>query len=97
VDRRRTFGALIAAGTPVPVLTRALRREAMLPALVATLGAGVAGVLVGSGLLTLIEGKLALNPWIVTPVVLGLVVALIAAAACGPVLRKVTAQDYSDE
>jgi hypothetical protein len=97
VDRRRTFGALIAAGTPVPVLTRALRREAMLPALVATLGAGVAGVLVGSGLLTLIEGRLQLNPWIITPVVLGLVVALIAAAACGPVLRKVTAQDYADE
>jgi predicted lysophospholipase L1 biosynthesis ABC-type transport system permease subunit len=97
VDRRRTFGALIAAGTPVRVLTKALRREAMLPALVATIGAGLAGVLVGSGLLTLIEGHLSLNPWIVTPIVLGLVVALIAAAACGPVLRKVTAQDYTDE
>jgi hypothetical protein len=97
VDRRRTFGALIAAGTPVSVLTRALRREAMLPALVATLGAGAAGVLVGSGLLTLIQGSLQLNPWIVTPIVLGLIVALIAAAACGPVLRKVTAQDYADE
>ncbi|CAM3955710.1 FtsX-like permease family protein [Kibdelosporangium persicum] len=97
VDRRRTFGALIAAGTPVNVLTRALRREAMLPALVATLGAGVAGVLVGSGLLTLIKGELDLNPWIVTPAVLGLVVALMAAAACGPVLRRVSARDYSDE
>jgi hypothetical protein len=97
VDRRRTFGALIAAGTPVRVLTRALRREAMLPALVATIGAGVAGVLVGSGLLTLVKGRLELNPWIVTPIVLGMVVALIAAAACGPVLRKVTAQDYADE
>ncbi|TCO48872.1 FtsX-like permease family protein [Actinocrispum wychmicini] len=97
VDRRRTFGALIAAGTPVKVLTKALRREAMLPALIATVGAGVAGVLVGSGLLTLVAGRLQLSVWIVTPIVLGLVVALIAAAACGPVLRKVTARDYSDE
>ncbi|MEV4312405.1 FtsX-like permease family protein [Actinocrispum sp. NPDC049592] len=97
VDRRRTFGALIAAGTPVRVLTKALRREAMLPALVATVGAGLAGVLVGSGLVTLIQGHLALNPWILTPVVLGVVVALIAAVACGPVLRKITARDYSDE
>lgn len=97
VDRRRTFGALIAAGTPVNVLTRALRQEAMLPALIATVGAGVAGVLVGSGLLTLIKGELELSLWVATPIVLGLVVALMAAAACGPVLRKVTAQDYSDE
>ncbi|MCE7011147.1 ABC transporter permease [Kibdelosporangium philippinense] len=97
VDRRRTFGALIAAGTPVSVLTKALRREAMLPALVATLGAGTAGVLVGSGLLTLIKGEVSLNPWILTPVVLGIVVALMAAAACGPVLRRVSARDYSDE
>ncbi|ONI74740.1 hypothetical protein ALI144C_38690 [Actinosynnema sp. ALI-1.44] len=97
VDRRRTFGALIAAGTPVKVLTKALRREAMLPALVATVGAGVAGVLVGAGLLTLIKGSLQLNLWIITPVVLGLVVALMAAAACGPVLRRVSARDYSDE
>jgi predicted lysophospholipase L1 biosynthesis ABC-type transport system permease subunit len=97
VDRRRTFGALIAAGTPVRVLTKALRREAMLPALIATVGAGVAGVLVGSGLLTLVKGELQLNPWILTPIVLGLLVALIAAVACGPVLRKVTAQDYTDE
>ncbi|MET0233263.1 MAG: FtsX-like permease family protein [Kibdelosporangium sp.] len=97
VDRRRTFGALIAAGTPVPVLTRALRREAMLPALIATLGAGIAGVLVGSGLVTLIQGSLQLSPWIVTPIGLGVVVALMAAAACGPVLRKVTAQDYAVE
>ncbi|ALG11493.1 FtsX-like permease family protein [Kibdelosporangium phytohabitans] len=97
VDRRRTFGALIAAGTPVKVLTKALRREAMLPALVATVGAGVAGVFVGSGLLTLIQGRLQLNPWIITPVVLGVVVALMAAAACGPVLRRVSARDYSDE
>ncbi|RSM79480.1 ABC transporter permease [Kibdelosporangium aridum] len=97
VDRRRTFGALIAAGTPVSVLTKALRREAMLPALVATLGAGAAGVLVGSGLLSLIKGGLELNPWILTPAVLGIFVALIAAAACGPVLRRVSARDYSDE
>ncbi|GAB3880418.1 ABC transporter permease [Kibdelosporangium lantanae] len=97
VDRRRTFGALIAAGTPVRVLTRALRREAMLPALVATVGAGLAGVLVGTGLVTLFGSHLTLSVWAATPVVLGFVVALIAAAACGPVLRKVTARDYSDE
>lgn len=97
VDRRKTFGALIAAGTPVNVLTKALRREAMLPALVATVGAGAAGVLVGSGLLTLFKGSLQLSPWIITPAVLGLVVALMAAAACGPVLRRVSARDYSDE
>ncbi|MFB9905132.1 FtsX-like permease family protein [Allokutzneria oryzae] len=97
VDRRRTFGALIAAGTPVNVLVRALRREAMLPALVATVGAGVAGGLVGAGLLTLARGELELSLWVVTPAVLGLVVALLAAAACGPVLRKVTARAYAEE
>lgn len=97
VDRRRTFGALIAAGTPVRVLTKALRREAMLPALVATVGAGVAGVLVGTGLVTLFGSRLTLTVWAATPIVLGFVVALIAAAACGPVLRKVTARDYADE
>ncbi|AHH95870.1 FtsX-like permease family protein [Kutzneria albida] len=97
VDRRRTFGGLIAAGTPVRVLTRALRWEAMLPALVATVGASVAGVLVGSGLLTLLRQQAVLSPWLLTPVVLGLVVALLAAVACGPVLRKVTAQSYAEE
>jgi hypothetical protein len=97
VDRRRTFGALIAAGTPVRVLTKALRREAMLPAIVATVGGSVAGVIVGGGLLTLIKEELTVSPWLVTPAVLGLVVALLAAAACGPVLRKVTAQAYAEE
>ncbi|SDN17749.1 FtsX-like permease family protein [Allokutzneria albata] len=97
VDRRRTFGALIAAGTPTNVLVRALRREAMLPALVATVGASVAGAFIGAGLLTLAKGDLILSPWLVTPAVLGLVVALLAAAACGPVLRKVTARAYAEE
>jgi predicted PurR-regulated permease PerM len=54
-------------------------------------------VLVGTGLVTLFGEHLTMNIWAVTPVVLGFVVALIAAAACGPVLRKVTARDYSDE
>ncbi|WP_086821882.1 FtsX-like permease family protein [Allokutzneria sp. NRRL B-24872] len=97
VDRRRTFGALIAAGTPTNVLVKALRREAMLPALVATVGASVAGAFIGAGLLTLAKGDLVLSPWLVTPAVLGLVVALLAAAACGPVLRKVTARAYAEE
>ncbi|MCP3799078.1 FtsX-like permease family protein [Allokutzneria sp. A3M-2-11 16] len=97
VDRRRTFGALIAAGTPTNVLVKALRREAMLPALVATVGASVAGAFIGAGLLTLAKGDLILSPWLVTPAVLGLVVALLAAAACGPVLRKVTARAYAEE
>ena len=39
MDRRRTYGALIAAGTEVNVLAKALRTEAALPALVATVGA----------------------------------------------------------
>jgi hypothetical protein len=98
VDRRRTFAALVAAGTPVRVLTRALRAEVVLPVLVATFGACAAGAAVGVGLANLARGKLILiSPWLVAPIALGLVVALVAAASCGPVLRKVTAQSYTDE
>ncbi|MCS7479000.1 FtsX-like permease family protein [Umezawaea endophytica] len=97
VDRRRTFAALVAAGTPVRVLTRALRAEVVLPVLLATTGAGIAGAAVGAGLTTITRGRdLVFTPWLAAPVVLGLVVALAAAASCGPVLKKVTAVSYSD-
>lgn len=102
IDRRRTFGALIAAGTPVRVLARALRREVVLPVLVATLGASLAGMLVGVGLLSVVgsisgRGRALLNFWILAPAAAGFVVALAAAAACGPVLRTFSAKDYAAE
>jgi len=102
IDRRRTFGALIAAGTPVRVLARALRREVVLPVLVATLGSSAAGMAVGVGLLTVTRsisgrGEALLNFWILAPAAAGLVVALAAAMACGPVLRTFSARDYSYE
>ncbi|HTI27225.1 MAG TPA: FtsX-like permease family protein [Kutzneria sp.] len=102
IDRRRTFGALIAAGTPVRVLARALRREVVLPVLVATLGASLAGMVVGLGLLDVTHsisgrGEALLNFWILAPAAAGFVVALAAAAACGPVLRTFSAKDYSYE
>jgi hypothetical protein len=98
IDRGRTFGALVAAGTPVRVLTRALRAEVVLPVLLATVGAGAAGAAVGVGLTTITGGEATVfTPWLAAPVALGLVVALAAATACGPVLRKVTSVSYSDE
>ncbi|QUQ62578.1 FtsX-like permease family protein [Kutzneria sp. CA-103260] len=102
IDRRRTFGALIAAGTPVRVLARALRREVVLPVLVATLGASLAGVLVGVGLLGVARaisgrGEALLNLWLLAPAAAGFLVALAAAAACGPVLRTFSAKDYAAE
>jgi hypothetical protein len=102
IDRRRTFGALIAAGTPVRVLARALRREVVLPVLVATLGSCLAGMMVGIGLLTVTRsisgrGEALLNPWILAPAAAGFLVALAAAAACGPVLRTFSAKDYAYE
>ncbi|TVT52945.1 FtsX-like permease family protein [Amycolatopsis rhizosphaerae] len=102
LDRRRTFGALIAAGTPVPVLSRALRAEAALPALVATVGAGGMGVGVGLGLFHLIQIKrpgavAAVTAWASTPVVLGIGVALLAASVCTPALNRVRAEPLSDE
>jgi hypothetical protein len=98
LDRRRTFGALIAAGTPVRVLARALRTEAALPALVATIGAGAVGVLVGLGLLGLVPGTpVVLSLWILAPVVLGVGVAVLAASVCTPALNRVRAEPLADE
>ncbi|MBB4687323.1 FtsX-like permease family protein [Amycolatopsis jiangsuensis] len=98
MDRRRTFGALVAAGTPVRVLSRALRMEAALPSLVATIGAGVVGVFVGLGLFSITsEDPITLSPWILAPVVLGVGVALIGASVCTPALKRVQAEPLSDE
>ncbi|WP_406639761.1 FtsX-like permease family protein [Amycolatopsis sp. WGS_07] len=99
MDRRRTFGALMAAGTPVRVLSRALRMEAALPALVATIGAGVTGVVVGLGLFmaTMERGSVVFSPWIAAPVVLGIGVALLGASVCTPALRRVQAEPLADE
>jgi hypothetical protein len=98
MDRRRTFGALMAAGTPVRVLARALRMEAALPALVATIGAGVVGVLVGVGLFSMVdEGGIVLSPWILAPVVLGVGVALLGASVCTPALKRVQTEPLAEE
>ncbi|WP_394615488.1 FtsX-like permease family protein [Lentzea sp. JNUCC 0626] len=102
IDRRRTFGALIAAGTPIRVLAHALRREVVLPVLAATIAACAAGIVMGLGLLALARGlmggqDLPLTPWVVAPIAVGLVVALVAALACGPVLRGISPRDYAAE
>lgn len=102
MDRRRTFGALMAAGTPVRVLSRALRAEAAVPALVATVGAGAAGIGVGAGLLTVATRghtpvATVLSPWLVAPVVLGIGVALLGASVCTPVLNRVRAEPLANE
>ncbi|WP_370969688.1 FtsX-like permease family protein [Amycolatopsis sp. cg9] len=98
MDRRRTFGALMAAGTPVRVLARALRMEAALPALVATIGAGIVGVLVGVGLYSMVDERgIVLSPWLLAPVVLGVGVALLGASVCTPALKRVQAEPLADE
>lgn len=98
MDRRRTFGALIAAGTPISVLSRALRMEAELPAMVATIGAGVIGTLVGVGLFSLDnEGPVVLSSWLAAPIVLGVGVALLAASVCTPALKRVRAEPLADK
>jgi hypothetical protein len=98
MDRRRTFGALMAAGTPVRVLARALRMEAALPALVATIGAGIVGVLVGVGLYSMVDpGGIVLSPWLLAPVVLGVGVALLGASVCTPALKRVQAEPLAEE
>ncbi|MGW6447199.1 FtsX-like permease family protein [Lentzea sp. NPDC055074] len=102
IDRRRTFGALIAAGTPIRVLGHALRREVMLPVFAVTIAACAAGIVVGLGLLTLARGlvghgEMPITPWVVAPVGVGVVVALVAALACGPVLRGISPRDYAAE
>jgi hypothetical protein len=102
IDRRRTFGALIAAGTPIRVLGHALRREVMLPVFAVTIAACGAGIVVGLGLLTLARGlvghgEMPLTLWPLAPVGVGMVVALVAALACGPVLRGISPRDYAAE
>ncbi|WP_330272487.1 FtsX-like permease family protein [Lentzea sp. NBC_00516] len=102
IDRRRTFGALIAAGTPIRVLAHALRREVMLPVVAVTIAACGAGIVVGLGLLTLARGlvghgEMPITPWVIAPVGVGVVVALVAALACGPVLRGISPRDYAAE
>ncbi|WP_246154515.1 FtsX-like permease family protein [Saccharopolyspora hirsuta] len=99
VDRRRTFSALIAAGTPVRMLGRALRTEAALPAMVATIGAGAAGTAVAAGIFTLFSGDtpVVLSGWLLAPVVIGMVVAVIAASSSGPMLRRIGAERISEE
>lgn len=98
MDRRRTFGALMAAGTPVRTLAKALRAEAALPALVATVGAGALGTLVGVGLFGLVsESVPVFSPWLAAPIVLGALVALLAASVCSPALKRVRAEPLADE
>ncbi|MFD9699007.1 FtsX-like permease family protein [Lentzea sp. NPDC059081] len=102
IDRRRTFGALIAAGTPIRVLGHALRREVMLPVFAVTLAACGAGLVIGLGLLSLARGivghgDMPITPWVLAPVGVGVVVALVAALACGPVLRGISPRDYAAE
>lgn len=98
LDRRRTFGALMAAGTPVRTLARALRAEAALPALVATVGAGALGTAVGVGLFGLVSDSLpTFSPWLAAPVALGALVALLAASVCTPALKRVRAEPLAEE
>ncbi|MEV6909712.1 ABC transporter permease [Amycolatopsis sp. NPDC051071] len=98
MDRRRTFGALIAAGTPVRVLARALRMEAALPAMVATLGAGVVGIGVAMGLYSMVEkDPVVLSPWLLAPVVLGIGVALLGASVSTPALKRIQSEPLADE
>lgn len=98
MDRRRTFGALMAAGTPVRTLARALRAEAALPALVATIGAGALGTFAGIGLFGLVSKSApVLSPWLAAPVVLGALVALLAASVCAPALNRVRSEPLADE
>lgn len=99
VDRRRTFGALIAAGTPVRMLSRALRTEAALPALVATLGAGAGGIAVGMSMLTLFgsDTPVVISGWIFAPVAIGVAVAVLAASTSGPMLRRISTEPITDE
>ncbi|WP_435060964.1 FtsX-like permease family protein [Amycolatopsis thermoflava] len=101
MDRRRTFGALMAAGTPTRVLARALRMEAALPALVATIGSGVLGMIAGLGLFSIIresrDASAVISPWLVAPVVLGFAVAVLAASVCTPALNRVRAEPLADE
>jgi hypothetical protein len=66
--------------------------------MVATIGAGVVGVLVGMGLLNAIHvQQLVLSPWILAPVVLGALVAVLAASVCTPALNRVRSEPLAQE
>ncbi|WP_243794571.1 FtsX-like permease family protein [Saccharopolyspora gloriosae] len=97
IDRRRTLGALVAAGTQSRVLVRALHAEAALPALVAAGLATAGGAGVSLGLLNAMKQSTTLTPSILAPIVLGLLVAALAASASGLMLRKITAEPLADE
>lgn len=97
IDRRRTLGALIAAGTQSRVLVRALHVEAALPALVAAGIATAGGTGVSLGLLNVLDQNTTLTPAILAPIVLGLLVAALAASASGLMLRKISAEPLADE
>ncbi|RJQ73759.1 ABC transporter permease [Pseudonocardiaceae bacterium YIM PH 21723] len=102
IDRRRAFAALIAAGTPVRVLAHALRREVVIPVIAVTMAACGAGVLVGLALLTVGRaaaslGDFPITAWVFAPPAVGVLVALVAALACGPVLRGISPRDYASE
>ncbi|EHY89595.1 hypothetical protein, partial [Saccharomonospora azurea] len=74
------------------------RAEAAAPALVATVGAGATGVVVGGGLAWLFTASMpVVTPWALAPVVLGAGTALIAASVCVPALRRVSAEPLSDD
>ncbi|MGI8309102.1 FtsX-like permease family protein [Saccharopolyspora hattusasensis] len=95
VISRRTFGALIAAGTPVRMLGRVLRTEAALPAL----GAGAGGIAVGMSMLTLFgaDTPVVISGWIFAPVAIGVAVAVLAASTSGPMLRRISTEPITDE
>ncbi|APU17897.1 MULTISPECIES: FtsX-like permease family protein [Actinoalloteichus] len=97
LDRRRTLGALTATGASVQVLARALRTEAALPALVASLGAALAGFGVGAGFVRLFGLELVIHPSLAVPVALGVAVAVSAAWAAGRVLRNVSDEPFAEE
>lgn len=74
----------------------------MLPVFAVTLSACGTGIVVGLGLLIIARGlvghgEMPITPWVLTPVAVGLVVALVAALACGPVLRGISPRDYAAE
>ncbi|AUS78872.1 hypothetical protein C1701_11460 [Actinoalloteichus sp. AHMU CJ021] len=87
-DRRRTIGALVAAGASVRALGRASRLEAAVPRLVASLVASGAGFLVGAAVLSRWDLAPSPNGWLVLPVAVGSLAAVVAAATAGPALRS---------
>ncbi|ASO23064.1 energy-converting hydrogenase Eha subunit A [Actinoalloteichus hoggarensis] len=97
LDRRQTLGALTAAGASVSVLARALRTEAALPALAASLGAAVVGFGVGAGVLWLLGLEIEVHPSLAVPVAVAVAVSVSAAWAAGRVLRNVSGEPFATE